>query len=271
MDLLGGTLNRAVKAMYVTGFIIGGLDSFPASRAAIEGLFKPLGIIPLHLAFWLVVLSLGYVAITQGVKVRKLERTHPFISVASHVPVGWLCELDVYNRSPVEALFSATAQVSGGPWEMAPFSLPWMESADATARMLANGRQSLTVCKYEREDNAVKNAQVHYMVFNRMTSNGPVALRLAPYVEGQPPFAVNLMVSIAAAPSLQGRKEWYFTLRYRLPNGGIIIEPAHPPRRRGLLGGLLRRKQVAGAPGAATTPGPDCSAWFVAIHLPWDV
>ena len=235
-------LNVVAKAALIAGVLLGGLDSIPASRQPIEDLFKYLGLIPLHVAFWMVALSFGYISIVQGIKLRWYGQTRPVVSVNPHVSIGAYCELIVHNRSPVDATFSVTAEVYGDSWHSPPFTLPWLESADANARIVPNGRNALIPYNYGFKDDATGNGRVHLMLFNRMTSNGTVPVPLAPLVEGEISPEVVLKITVAASPTLKGRDQWFFIVRHERPLGHISIEPVSSRRGKSLIQRGIHRK-----------------------------
>ncbi len=235
-------LNNVAIVTLAVGVLLGGLVSIPASRQPIEDLFKYLGLVPLHMAFWMVALSFGYIEIVQGIKLRWYGQTRPVVSVSPHVSIGTDCELIVHNRSPVDATFSVTAEVYGDSWHTPPFTLPWVESADANAHIVAGGRNGLVAYNYGCKDDATGNGRVHLMLFNRMTSSGPVSVPLAPLIEGEVSPEVVLKITVAASPTLKGRDQWFFIVRHERPLGRISIEQIPSRRGKSLIRRGIQRK-----------------------------
>jgi len=80
MDLLSRITQWGGGVMMTAAFLIGILGSFSATREFVSWA-SPWGVQPIHFAFWLLGVGSIYTAITQGIRIRKLENTRPNILV----------------------------------------------------------------------------------------------------------------------------------------------------------------------------------------------
>ncbi len=109
--------------LMLAAFLIGIPDSFSATRDVVAWA-RPLGMQPIHLAFWLLGVGAIYTAIIQGIRIRQFEKSHPRIAVRPYVSENKRLILEVTNDG-FGGDFSAKAGITKGSTVTDSLDLQW--------------------------------------------------------------------------------------------------------------------------------------------------
>ena len=131
----------------VASVLIGLLDTPEATRGVVDWL-QPLGLDTIHFAFWLLAVGALWMAVSQGLRIRRLETTRPLITITPE-DYNDRAVLEITNRGH-GADFQATGRVYASIPDAELYTAYW-EQGGSKRHIDGGGNASILVAEISKD------------------------------------------------------------------------------------------------------------------------